>query len=65
MGPHSHPFLFIALVAVLAPLVNELPPRLRLPAGVLEIGLGILIGPQVLDLVRPDVAAKVIEQPTT
>jgi Kef-type K+ transport system membrane component KefB len=60
MDPHSHPFLFVALVAVLAPLVNELPLRLRIPVGVLEIGLGILIGPQVLDLVRPDVAVEML-----
>jgi Kef-type K+ transport system membrane component KefB len=54
MDPHYHPLLFIALVAVLAPLFNELSLRLRIPGVVLEIVGGILIGPQVLGLVRPE-----------
>jgi Kef-type K+ transport system membrane component KefB len=54
MEPHYHPLLFIALVAVLAPLFNELPLRLRIPNVVLEIAGGIIIGPQVLGLVRPE-----------
>jgi Kef-type K+ transport system membrane component KefB len=58
MDPHYHPFLFIALVAVLAPLFNELPLRLRIPSVVLEIAGGIIIGPQVLGLVRPDGAVE-------
>src|SRR5208283_1683398 len=52
MDPHYHPFLVIALIAVLAPLSNELPVRFRIPSVVLEIGCGILVGPQVLDWVR-------------
>jgi Kef-type K+ transport system membrane component KefB len=58
MDPHYHPFLFIALVAVLAPLFNELPLRLRIPSVVLEIAGGIIIGPQVLGLVRPEGAVE-------
>jgi hypothetical protein len=37
MGPHYHPFPFIAVIAVLAPLVNALPLRFRMPGVVLEI----------------------------
>ena len=40
--------VIIGLVAVLAPLVVELPPRLRVPVVVAEIGFGIVIGPDVL-----------------
>src|SRR5262249_43691250 len=54
MDSHYHPLFFIALVAVLAPLFNELPVRLRIPGVVLEIVGGIIIGPQVLGLVRPE-----------
>jgi Kef-type K+ transport system membrane component KefB len=46
--------VIIGLVAVLAPLIVELPPRLRLPVVVAEIGFGIVIGPDVLDLVQVD-----------
>src|SRR4051812_7442469 len=38
----------VALIAVAAPLVSELPIGLRLPIVVVEIALGILVGPQVL-----------------
>jgi Kef-type K+ transport system membrane component KefB len=47
--------LYISLVAFGAPLVVELAPALRVPAVVLEIVGGIVIGPQLLDVVRPDV----------
>ncbi|MFN8018672.1 MAG: hypothetical protein U0P45_11170 [Acidimicrobiales bacterium] len=43
--------LVIAIIAFLAPLIVTLAPWLRLPALVLEIFLGILVGPQVLNLV--------------
>ncbi|MBA4187127.1 MAG: sodium:proton exchanger [Planctomycetaceae bacterium] len=52
MDGHQHPILVIALIAVLAPLISELPFRFRLPSVVLEIVLGIVVGPQVLNLVR-------------
>jgi len=40
--------LIIFAVGVMAPLLAQLTPRLRLPVIVLEIALGILVGPQVL-----------------
>lgn len=40
----------ISAVAVISPLVAELPLRRRLPAVVLELGFGIAIGPHVLNL---------------
>lgn len=43
----------IALAAVLAPLLATLLRRFRVPSVVLEIGLGILIGPYVLKLAEP------------
>jgi Kef-type K+ transport system membrane component KefB len=50
---HGHPLLVILAVAALAPLVGELPRRLRLPGAVIEVALGIVVGPYALDLVRP------------
>jgi Kef-type K+ transport system membrane component KefB len=46
--------LLIGFVAMLAPLLAELPTGFRRPVVALEIVLGILIGPQALNLVRPD-----------
>lgn len=43
----------IALAAVVAPLLATLLRRFRVPSVVLEIGLGILIGPYVLKLAEP------------
>lgn len=51
MHIHSHELLVVLLVAAIAPLFNELPIRLRLPLVVLELLFGVLVGPQVLDLV--------------
>lgn len=51
MHIHSHELLVVLLVAAVAPLFNELPIRLRLPLVVLELLFGVLVGPQVLDLV--------------
>lgn len=45
------PFLLIALIAVVAPLVSELPIGFRLPIVVVEIALGVLVGPHVLHLI--------------
>jgi len=41
----------IAIVAVVAPLISEATRR-RIPSVVFEISLGIVVGPQVLDLIR-------------
>ena len=38
----------VALIAVAAPLVSEVPIGLRLPIVVVEIALGIVVGPYVL-----------------
>jgi Kef-type K+ transport system membrane component KefB len=46
--------LFItAFIAVLAPLVSEIPIGLRLPMVVVEVGLGIVVGPHVLGWASP------------
>lgn len=52
MEEHLTGILTIALVAVLAPLVSELQPRIRIPIIVLEIGFGMLIGSHGLNLVQ-------------
>lgn len=46
--------LIVVLAAALAPIIADLPRRLALQVVVLEIVLGIVIGPQVLDIARPD-----------
>jgi Kef-type K+ transport system membrane component KefB len=50
MGVDLVSLLIISCVAVVAPLIAELPLRRRLPAVVVEIGLGIAIGPQGMGL---------------
>jgi len=52
--------LVVALVAVLAPLVIGFFPRLRIPAVVLEIVGGIVIGPSVLDWVHIDLPVQIL-----
>lgn len=44
----------VTLVAVTAPLVSELPIKLRLPIVVVELVLGILVGPQALGWAQPN-----------
>jgi hypothetical protein len=46
--PELHSLMLIFTIAVVAPLLCEWIPRIRLPLVVMEISLGILIGPQVL-----------------
>src|SRR4029079_10266984 len=48
------PVLLVLLVAVAGPLLAELPVGFRIPAVVLEVALGIVIGPQVLGWVHFD-----------
>jgi Kef-type K+ transport system membrane component KefB len=43
-----HSLLVICTIAVVAPLLCEWVPHVRVPLVVAEIGLGILVGPQVL-----------------
>jgi len=45
--------LVTAAIAVLAPLISEIPIGLRLPMVVVEVGLGIVVGPQVLGWASP------------
>lgn len=51
----DHPVFVVMAVAVVAPLLAEIPIGLRVPVVVLEVLLGILIGPHVLGLIEPDV----------
>ena len=52
--------LVVAAVAVLAPLTVGFFPRLRVPAVVLEIIGGIIIGPSVLGWVRVDLPVQIL-----
>jgi Kef-type K+ transport system membrane component KefB len=54
MEAYPSELLLIAFVAMLAPFLAELPSAFRLPVVVLEVILGILIGPQVFHLASPD-----------
>ncbi|HQR52184.1 MAG TPA: cation:proton antiporter [Burkholderiales bacterium] len=60
MPQHHHPLLIVLFAAALAPLFNELPIRLRLPLVVIELLLGIAIGPQVLDLVGDEAGVRAL-----
>jgi Kef-type K+ transport system membrane component KefB len=53
----QHLFL-VAMAVMLAPLISDLIPGIRIPVVILEIVLGILIGPDLLDLaeVRTEIA---------
>jgi Kef-type K+ transport system membrane component KefB len=46
--------VLIAAAAVLAPIISEQTGGLRVPSLVIELGLGILIGPYVLKLAHPN-----------
>lgn len=50
----------VALVALLAPLAVASIPVLRVPAVVLEILAGMILGPDVLDVVRADLPVQVL-----
>jgi Kef-type K+ transport system membrane component KefB len=52
--------LVICTIAVLAPLAVGFAPRLRIPAVVLEIVAGILVGPSVLGWVRVDLPVQIL-----
>jgi len=54
MEAYPSELLLIAFVAMLAPLLAELPRGFRLPVVVLEVILGILIGPHVFNLTSPE-----------
>ena len=52
--------LVVALVAVLAPLALGFVPRLRVPAVVLEIVAGVVLGPSVLGWVEVDLPVSIV-----
>jgi Kef-type K+ transport system membrane component KefB len=52
--PDLATLVIIGIVAVLAPIIADIPRRARIATVVVEILLGIIIGPQVLDLAEPD-----------
>ncbi len=52
--------LIIALVAVIAPLAIGFAPRLRMPAVVLEIVAGVIVGPSVLGWVHVDLPVQIL-----
>ncbi len=52
--------LMVAVIALLAPLTLGLTPGLRLPAVVLEIVAGIVVGPQVLGWVEVDLPVSIV-----
>ncbi|MBV8159999.1 MAG: cation:proton antiporter [Acidimicrobiia bacterium] len=54
--------LDISIVALAAPLVVRLAPRLRIPAIAIEIIGGIILGPQVLGFVKADVHVQLMAQ---
>ncbi len=54
MESYPSELLLIAFVAMLAPLLTELPRGFRIPVVVIEVILGILIGPHVFNLASPD-----------
>src|SRR4030095_6020155 len=51
---NDHPVFVVMAVAVVAPLLAEIPVGLRVPGVVLEVLLGIVVGPQRLVLIEPD-----------
>jgi Kef-type K+ transport system membrane component KefB len=54
MEAYPSELLLIVFVATLAPLLAEIPTGFRLPVVVLEIVLGVLIGPHAFHLANPD-----------
>jgi Kef-type K+ transport system membrane component KefB len=52
--------LVVSAIAVVAPLVLGLLPRLRLPSPVLEIGAGVALGPGALGWVTADLPVQVL-----
>ncbi len=52
--PDLESLVIIAMLAVLAPIVADVPRRFRVAIVVVEIVLGIVVGPDVLDLVTTD-----------
>ncbi|MBC7821826.1 MAG: cation:proton antiporter, partial [Planctomycetaceae bacterium] len=53
MTAENQTLLIVLALAVLAPVIVELIPRVAIPAIVLEIVLGVLVGPQGLNWAEP------------
>jgi Kef-type K+ transport system membrane component KefB len=51
-GFKGHPIFWVLVAAVAAPLLAEIPLGFKLPVVVIEVVLGIVIGPHVLGLVQ-------------
>ena len=54
MQPDLASFVVIFAVAALAPIIAAVPRRMRVAVVVMEILLGIVVGPDVLDLAQTD-----------
>ena len=54
MEPDLGSLVVVGVVAVLAPILVDLPRTVRAPLVVAELGLGIIIGPDVLGLAKED-----------
>lgn len=52
----------ILAAAILAPIIANRIPRVRLPVVLLEIGLGVVVGPQLLGIARVDAVANLFSQ---
>jgi len=50
----SHPIVLVLVLAVAAPLLAEIPIGIRVPTVILEVMLGVLIGPHALGLARAE-----------
>ena len=50
----GHPVFWLMVAAVAAPLLAQIPLGFRVPVVVLEVLLGIVIGPHVLGLIQFD-----------
>src|SRR5881227_3853867 len=57
---HFTNLLIVVTIALLAPLALGFFPRIRLPAIVLEIVLGIVVGPSGLGWVKPDLPVSIL-----
>jgi len=55
-------FVVVAVIAFTAPLLRELIPKLFVPAIVLELVLGIAVGPQVLDIAHTSDSVELFSQ---
>jgi Kef-type K+ transport system membrane component KefB len=55
-----HNLLAVSAIAVLAPLLLGFAPRLRVPAIVLEIVAGVIVGPSVLGWVEVDLPVSIL-----